>query len=202
MDLQVQPLKVLATREVMMKNIDYSTYLTGVTKEELDRLDKLEGKYRIQTSKVTIEACYNGKRLPSDDWEYFTECLGKRMPDDLIKFIESEPELSIVQESRNGLRTWVVLDGLYWRKEFLAKRNDLNQNQLGHWRYNDDFIENGRLVSVAKLYQVTTNGKMEDLVIRRFSTTIGKEGFVMWEFMWSAPKLNTQITKVMWALRV
>ena len=87
MVLQVQTLKVLATREVMMKKIDYSTYLTGVTKEELDRLDKLEGKYRIQSSKVTIEAHYNGKRLPSDDWEYFRECWGKHMPDDLIKFI-------------------------------------------------------------------------------------------------------------------
>ena len=73
MDLQVQSLKVLATREVMMKSIDYSTYLTGITKEELDRLDKLEGKYRIQSSKVTIEAHYNGKRLPSDDWEYFMD---------------------------------------------------------------------------------------------------------------------------------
>ena len=59
MNLQVQSLKVLATRVVMMKNIDYSTYLTGITKEELDRLDKLEGKYRIQSSKVTIEERYN-----------------------------------------------------------------------------------------------------------------------------------------------
>ena len=202
MNIQVQSLKVLATRVVMMKNIDYSTYLTGVTKEELDRLDKLEGKYRIQSSKVTIEAHYNGKRLPSDDWEYFMECLGKYMPDDLIKMIESEPEFSIIQESRNGLRTWVVLDGLYWRKEFLGKRNDLRQNQWGQWRYTDDFIEDGRLVSVAKLYQVTTNGKMENVVIRRFSTTIHKEGNVMWEFMWSAPKLNIKITKVMWALRL
>ena len=82
---------------------------------------KLEGKYRIQSSKVTIEAHYNGKRLPLDDWEYFMECFGKRIPDDLIKFIESEPE------SRNGLRTWVVCDDPHWRKEFLAKRNDLSQ---------------------------------------------------------------------------
>ena len=179
MALQVQSLKVLATRVVMMKNIDYSTYLTGVTKEELDRLDKLEGKYRIQSSKVTIEAHYNGKRLPSDDWEYFMECLGKYMPDDLIKMIESEPEFSIIQESRNGLRNWVVLDGLYWRKEFLAKRNAFSQNQWGQWSHSDDFIEDGRLVSVAKLYQMN-NGKMENVVIRRFSTIIDKEGNVIY----------------------
>ena len=200
MNLQVQSLKVLATREVMMKRIDYSTYLTGITKEELDRLDKLEGKYRIKSTKVTIEAGYNGKRLSSDNWEYFKECLGKRMPTDLIKFIERKPEFSI-HESKNGLRTWVVFDGLYWKKEFLAKRNDFSKNQWGQWSHSDDFIEGGRLVSVAKLYQMN-NGKMENVVIRRFSTIIDKEGNVIWEFMWGAPKLDIKITKVMWALRV
>ena len=83
----------------------------------------------------------------------------------------------------------------------MAKRNAFSQNQWGQWSHSDDFIEDGRLVSVAKLYQ-TNNGKMENVVIRRFSTTIRKEGNVMWEFMWSAPKLNIKITKVMWALRL
>ena len=88
-------------------------------------------------------------------------------------------------------------------ERFFAASRDLSYNpQSGKWSRCDDFIEDGRLVSVAKLYQATTNGKMEDLVIRRFSTTIGKEGNVMWEFMWGAPKLNVKITKVMWALRL
>ena len=56
MNLQVLPLKVLATREVVMKRLDYSTYLTSVTKEELDRMDKIKGSYKIQSSKLTIEA--------------------------------------------------------------------------------------------------------------------------------------------------
>ena len=119
MNLQVHSLKVLATREVIMKRMDYSTYLTSITKTELHRLYKLEGKYRIKSSKVTIEERYNGKRLPSDDWEYFKERLGKRMPEELIKFKESEPEFRI-QESSNGLRTWVLSPSLftrlYWRK--------------------------------------------------------------------------------------
>ena len=59
--LQVQPLKVLATREVIMKRMDYSAYLTGATKDELDRLNKLEGRYRIQSSKLTIEAAKKGR---------------------------------------------------------------------------------------------------------------------------------------------
>ena len=96
MNLQVQSLKVLATREVMMKRIDYSAYLTGITKEELDRLDKLKGRYRIQSSKMTIEAHYNGRRLPSDDWEYFKECMqGRKMPHNVVKFIEGSINQSI-----------------------------------------------------------------------------------------------------------
>ena len=92
MSLQVQSLKVLATREVIMKRMDYSTYLTSITKEELHRLNKLGGKYRIKSSKLTIEERYNGNRLPSDDLEYFKERFGKHMPKDLIKFINLNSE--------------------------------------------------------------------------------------------------------------
>ena len=83
----------------------------------------------------------------------------------------------------------------------LAKRNAFSQNQWGQWSHSDDFIEEGRLVSIAKLYQMN-NGKMENVVIRRFSTIIDKEGNVIWEFMWGAPKLDIKITKVMCALRL
>ena len=106
MNLQVLPLKVLATREVVMKRLDYSTYLTGITKEELDRLDKLKGIYKIQSSKLTIEAHYNGKRLPSDDWEYFKECMqGTKMPHNVVKFIEGSSDFTI-HEIKGSLRTW------------------------------------------------------------------------------------------------
>ena len=85
MKLQVQPLslKVLATRVVVINRMDYSTHLTGATKDELDRLDKLAGRFKIQSSKLTIEALYNGKKMPLDDWEYFKECFGRGLPNHL-----------------------------------------------------------------------------------------------------------------------
>ena len=63
MKLLVQPLqlKVLATREVIMNKMDYSTYLTGTTKDELDKLDKLAGRYKIQSSNMVNEALDNEK---------------------------------------------------------------------------------------------------------------------------------------------
>ena len=61
MNLQVQPLKILAMREVIMNRMDYSTYLTGTTKKELDRLDMLAGDFKVQASKLTFEAVRDGK---------------------------------------------------------------------------------------------------------------------------------------------
>ena len=60
MALQVQSLKVLATRQVVLQRMDYSTYLTGNTKDELDRLNNLEGDYKTHSSKLTIEAFHDG----------------------------------------------------------------------------------------------------------------------------------------------
>ena len=79
MNLQVQPLKVLATREVVMNKMDYSTFLGGTTKDELDKLDKLGGRYKIKSSKLAIEAIDYEKLwitsnsaavVPLNDWEY------------------------------------------------------------------------------------------------------------------------------------
>ena len=73
MNLQVLSLKVLATRQVVKNRLNYSTYLNGTVKDELDRLDRIEGNFRIQASKLTVEAHYKGMRLP-DDWGIFKEC--------------------------------------------------------------------------------------------------------------------------------
>ena len=195
MNLQVLPLKVLATREVVMKRLDYSTYLTGITKEELERLDKLKGIYRIQSSKLTIEAFYNGKRLPSDDWEYFKECWGHN---EVTEGLESASEFTI-QETRGELRTWVVLDELYESREFLTGRGHVI-SEMGLWTYWDEFIEDGNLVGVFKGF-VMNNGKMELAYDCRDSITTEKEGIIVRELMWSQPEHNIKITKVMWACR-
>ena len=69
MNLQVPPLKLLATREVVTKRLDYSTYLNGIIKDEVDGLGRLAGNYKIHASKTTIDGLNHGKRtvlvLPS-----------------------------------------------------------------------------------------------------------------------------------------
>ena len=194
MKLQVQPLslKVLATRVVVINRMDYSTYLTGATKDELDRLDKLAGRYKIQSSKLTIEALYNGKKMPLDDWEYFKECFGRGLPNHLVKFIESTEEFTIF-ECQNRLRNWLIYDKFLWGREFFTTIKD--------WSHCDDFIEDGRLVSIVKGF-LKNNSKTGIVVDCREYITTDKEGNVIWEFIWSLPKLDIKIKKIIRAIRV
>ena len=206
MTLQVQPLKVLATREVILKRLDYSTYLTGATKDELDRLNKLEGRYRIQSSKLTIEAIYNGKRLPADDWEYFKECFEPELHISVIEFIEGIEGFRIA-ESKYGPRTWNVSEENtnLWR-ELLTEKGDLTNVSVSFsncrcLRHDDHFIEDGRLVSLTNWYLIY-NGKIRTVINIRDSITTDKLGNVVWNFMWSEPTMNVKVAKVMWAFRV
>ena len=75
MNLQVESLKVLVTRQVVMNRMDYSTFLSGTVKDELNGLDRLAGKFRVQASKLTIEGLHGGKMLPQDDWDYSTNTI-------------------------------------------------------------------------------------------------------------------------------
>ena len=206
MNLQVLPLKVLATRVVVMQRMDYSTYLTGTTKEELDKLDKLQGRYKIQSSKLTIGTLDNEKLWKisrdnyveaSDDLEYFKRCFGKVVPSAFIKFIGDTKEFSIV-ELKNGPRNWVVFDLAYWTRVFLEERGRLSKTRrLGLWNHRDGFIEDGKLV----MYMTMLNNKMEVNHHSIDSITTDKQGNITWNFMFSAPNSNIKITKVMWALR-
>ena len=70
--------------------------------EELDSLDFLAGDFKVQASKLMIEAVIDGKKLPSDDWEYLKSCFS--LPKLLTKVIErTKVQFSIV-ELKNGQR--------------------------------------------------------------------------------------------------
>ena len=212
MNLQVQPLKILATREVVKKRMDYSTYLTGTTKEELDRLDMLAGDFKVQASKLTIEAVCNGKKLPSDDWEHLKSALSFKLPTSLISFIEHDTRdtrgFSIV-ESKNLQRNWAMYGiGLWWKQRMLGfpmgnggKLNFSSHTGWDRWGLSESFIEDGKIVNTSKKYKMD-NGKMILTLNMRDSITTDKEGNIIWNFMWSAPQRGVKITKIVRAVRV
>ena len=199
MNIQVQPLKVLATREVVMNRMDYSTFLTSTTKDELDRLDNLGGTFKVQSSKLTIDAVYNGQRLPSENWEYFKECFN--LPPLLIKIIEDTKDFNIVERGRPGFWFFSFF-GHSMTKDMRTNRGELKQrDQAGLLGQDDDFIEDGTLVSVKKNYKMI-NLKMEFIQNIRDSITLDKHGNLIWNYMWSNPYKNIKITKVVSAVRL
>ena len=200
MNLQVESLKVLVTRQVVKNRMDYSNFLNGAVKEELDGLDRLAGKFRVQASKLTIVGIHQGEILPSNDWEYFKKCL-KLLPGGLLWFIEGKEEFTI-EESKNGLRTWTISDVDGWKdKDLLANKGCVNVQKSGMWSHIDDFIEDGWLVNTKKAWDVS-KGKMELGLDFRESFTVNKRGDVLRSYNWSAPNRNLKITKVMLAHRV
>ena len=99
MNIEVLPLKVLVTRQVVRSRVDYSAFLNGTLKGELDRLDKLAGDFRIEDSRVVID---EGKGLSSESWQERKT----KMPRWVINFVESNEGFSIVEKMNTGMRTW------------------------------------------------------------------------------------------------
>ena len=50
MNFQAQPLKMLVSRKVIREGLEYSSYLTGKAKEELDGLNKFAGHFVVKTA--------------------------------------------------------------------------------------------------------------------------------------------------------
>ena len=180
--------------------MNYSTYLNGTVKDELDRLDRIEGNFRIKASKLTVEAHYKGMRLP-DDWGIFKECFKDDLPSSLIKFIEGYKGFKIVEENDERLmRNWYISDVDSRKKNLLYCKGNLFQMN-GHLFQFDDFIEDGWFVNVQKAFKMN-NGQMEFVSHYQESITTNKQGNVIRRYMWSAPNKDIKITKVMWACRV
>ena len=130
--------------------------------------------------------------MPIDDWDYFKECFGRGLPNHLVKFIESTEEFTIF-ECQNRLRNWLIYDKFLWGREFFTTIKD--------WSHCDDFIEDGRLVSIVKGF-LKNNSKTGIVVDCREYITTDKEGNIIWEFIWSLPKVDIKIKKIIRAIRV
>ena len=53
--IQVLPLKVLASREVVRERLDYKEHLGGATRDELDNLEKLSGRFKEIGSETVVK---------------------------------------------------------------------------------------------------------------------------------------------------
>ena len=131
MNLQVLPLRVLVSRQVIRDRMDYTGYLAGKTKSEMDILDRMAGRFVVQSKgfQFNVERYFGGEKVPDDEW-HFDEW---GMPRTLFRFfnkalasaigLDKTAEISIVETSRSGGRSWVIsdVDGLKRPFELTSK---------------------------------------------------------------------------------
>ena len=176
--------------------MDYSTLLNGTLKEELDRLDWLAGDFRIQASKLVIEASFEGRKS-SDDMQ---KMIRKFMPEGLIDIIDGMAKFKIVEKMKGGRRTWTYRDVNGMSKDLMSQVDYWEETSMDLLHRND-FIEDGWIVNVTKA-SAMLKGKMTLWLDLYDAFTIDKEGNLLRKFIWKNPHSNITVTKLLRSIRV
>ena len=183
---------MLVSRQVIRDRMDYTDYLAGKTKSEMDILDRLAGRFVVEDSELTVQRFWGGNKLPADEWETMRS---RQMTRAIINFLDGTAEITITETSSSGARMWLISDVDNVRKGFrLTSRSGDN------W-IADDFIEDGKLMTAKKTFEMV-DGKLALVAEYRDSFSIDKQGNLARKFTLSLPIHDIKIKKVMLALRV
>ena len=173
------PLKVLATREVIRNRLDYKDYLGGVVKQELDRLNWLEGKFFIDATEVEVQMA--GKILSKEEWM-------SRIPSSMITYLEGKQEFSIFERTgESGEREWDLqdTDGNFKRIQ-LSSRIRKKENG-GGGEYQEDIFFDGALLKWRSAF--CPKGKV--LIDEIDCFDIRGKTILVREQVWNVPKHNS-----------
>ena len=197
MNMQVLPLRVLLSRQVIRDRMDYTGYLAGKTRSELDILDRLAGRFVVEVSELTVQRFWGGDKLSEDEWEAKRSMISSQY----TNFFDGTAEISITETSSPRARVWIVSDVDGVRKRFQMNSKSGEKRLLRHCWHIDNFIENGKLMTTRKAFKVE-EGKLLLTSDYRDSFSIDKQGNLARKFICSLPTIDVKITKVMLALRV
>ena len=173
------PLKVLATREVIRNRLDYKDYLGGVVKEELDRLNWLEGKFFIDATEVEVQM--GGKILSKEEWM-------SRIPSSMITYLEGKQEFSIFERTgESGEREWDLqdTDGNFKRMQLSSRIREKENG--GGGEYQEDIFFDGALLKWRSAF--CPKGKV--LIDEIDCFDIRGKTILVREQVWNVPKHNS-----------
>ena len=180
--------------------MNYSAYLNGTSKEELDQLKKMTGHFKIESCELSIV----GNEQPEDDWEYVEEYLKENLKDDtaggLVNVMDDTGAFSIYEKEKNGRRFWLVSDVDGMKKHLLSNTSSWEETYFERIQ-KQDFIEDGKLVHTTKRAEINNEGKMELVFDLYVSFTLDSQCNVIRESIYYLPKKNIEITIVMRTLR-
>ena len=95
-EFNVLPLKMLATRKVLVERMDYKDYLGGKVKEELDGLDRLTGKFFVLDTEQKVEK--NGREVSEEEWK----SLKTEIPAPVNSFLDGNVVFSRIEKVHFG----------------------------------------------------------------------------------------------------
>ena len=142
MKFQVLPLRVLASREVVRERLDYKEHLGGATRDELDNLEKLSGRFKEIGSETVV------KTLDEEGEEL--EEVGKEEVSWMLRELKAENEI-IIEENNEEKRGWRCkdTDGVVWMDTQLWMDTHMLQPFCANF---DNYIEDGELVLPVKIF--------------------------------------------------
>ena len=173
------PLKVLATRVVIRNRLDYKDYLGGVVKEELDKLDWLEGKFFIDATEVEVQMA--GKILSKEEWM-------SRIPSSMITYLEGKQEFSIFERTgESGEREWDLQDTDGNVKRIQLSSRIRKKENGGGGEYQEDIFFDGALLKWRSAF--CPKGKV--LIDEIDCFDIRGKTILVREQVWNVPKHNS-----------
>ena len=168
--------------------MDYSSYLNGTAKEELDRLNELAGKYRIEDVRLTLDGC---------DWQDLKEMA--QMPKWVMNILEGKPDFSIVENMNNGMRTWIARSVNGTEKDLLLDTDSWEETS-DLWTHRESFIKDGAVVNLTNVSKMC-NGERRLCLSLYHSFTIDQQGKLIRRFIIDRPHLGIKVTKDILAVR-
>ena len=168
--------------------MDYSSYLNGTAKEELDRLNELAGKYRIEDVRLTLDGC---------NWQDLKKMA--QMPKWVMNMLEGKPDFNIVENMNNGMRTWIARSVNGTEKDSLLDE-DFWEEKSAIWTHRESFIEDGAVVNLTNVSKMCEGERILCLSLYH-SFTIDQQGKLIRRFIIDRPHLGIKVTKDILAVR-
>ena len=192
---EVMTLKVLATRKVIKERMDYKDYLGGMVKEEMDWLERLQGTFLVDRTEVEVTRLW--ETLETKKVRKHWNFLRKKLPTEVLTFLEGKKEFSISETGKSEKREWDLQDVDGSSKRFQLSNSMRVAEDNGGWKYQEELIKDGILIKWYDKY----DSKGREMICELDSFHIDKEKRIQRVIRWKLPFLNVKIAQWMWCIR-
>ena len=192
---EVMSLKVLATRKVIKERMDYKDYLGGRVKEEMDWLERLQGTFLVDRTEVEVTRLW--ETLETKKVRKHWNFLRKRLPTEVLAFLEGKKEFSISETAKSEKREWDLQDVDGSSKRFQLSNSMRVAEDDGGWKYQEELIKDGILIKWYGKY----DSKGREMICELDCFYVDKEERIKRVIKWELPFINVKIAQWMWCIR-